>query len=481
MIRVAKFLVGLSFSLWSTFTHGKEIKRQFHAYSFDSNRTHPSSGCKKYITAHEETNIQETISKYHLWPNAISKKQKITPDSVLFGIGEALDEIWRNQHPKDCSKAKFLITGSHVGGFGSELHVMGAILGLAMEMGRVYLQNPLVPDLQRWEMDNHHCRSQNKTNLECYYEPWSSCTVFDAFGPDAMAILRRNHLGQQTLPTIQWNHAPATALHDPKNKEAFLKQYVRDKVIRMNPMASIKFGVVPSSFMPLLNCSPMNPLHFYYWWRAVSMTFVLRPNPYALGWMKSNQLTHFDRLADDAVGVYIRRGDKSIEMKLVGVNDYQSAIDLLWSENFIQPFQSSHSHSHSSETHIRPLFLASEDSKVIEEMIHWSKTNRTEYKIAITEIFDRKGLLAEKSHVERKRSGPQTHHPDEYLSMMLNLHYLLRSAAWVCTLGSNYCRLVDELRTTVAAKADHPFADLSVESCPSPPCVYQEIKYFDWR
>jgi hypothetical protein len=474
---VVEVIVVLFLSLWSPLTHANGPKRQFHAYSFDSNRTHPSSGCKKYITAHEETDIQEMVSKYRLWPNVISKKQKITSDSVLFGIGEALDEIWRHQHPEDCSKAKFLITGSHVGGFGSELHVMGAILGLAMEMGRVYLQNPLVPDLMRWEMDNPHCRSQNKTNLECYYEPWTSCTVFDALGPNAMAILRQDHLNQGPFPTIQWKNAPPTALHDPKFKESFLKQYQRDKVIRMSPMASIKYGVIPSTFLPLLNCSPMNPAHLHYWWRAVSVTFIMRPNRYALGWIKSNQLTHFDHQADDAVGVYIRRGDKSIEMKLVAVSEYQSAIDSMWSEKYIQPFQSTHSHSSGT----RSIFLASEDSKVLEEMIHWAKLNRTEYKIAITEIFERKGLLAEKSHAERKRFGAQVHHPDEYLSMMLNLHYLLRSAAWVCTLGSNYCRVVDELRATVAAKADHPFADLSIESCPSPPCVYQEIKYFDWR
>lgn len=25
-----------------------------------------------------------------------------------------------------------------------------------------------------------HCKSQNKTNLECYYMPWSKCTLKDA-------------------------------------------------------------------------------------------------------------------------------------------------------------------------------------------------------------------------------------------------------------------------------------------------------------
>jgi hypothetical protein len=48
-------------------------------------------------------------------------------------------------------------------------------------------------------------------------------------------------------------------------------------------------------------------------------------------------------------------------------------------------------------------------------------------------------------------------------------------------MASNFCRVFDELRATVAAKADHPYVDLSVETCVHPPCVYTQLKNFDWR
>ena len=32
--------------------------------------------------------------------------------------------------------------------------------------------------------------------------------------------------------------------------------------------------------------------------------------------------------------------------------------------------------------------------------------------------------------------------------------------AWVCTLGSNWCGVIDELRSTVAGKAHMPFVDI---------------------
>jgi hypothetical protein len=38
--------------------------------------------------------------------------------------------------------------------------------------------------------------------------------------------------------------------------------------------------------------------------------------------------------------------------------------------------------------------------------------------------------------------------------MLLNLYYSLRSEAFVCTLKSNSCRIIDEMRATVGGKAN---------------------------
>lgn len=59
----------------------------------------------------------------------------------------------------------------------------------------------------------------------------------------------------------------------------------------------------------------------------------------------------------------------------------------------------------------------------------------------------------------------------EYISMLLNLYYSLRSEAYVCTLASNSCRIIDEMRATLGAKANRYFADLSIETCARPPCM----------
>jgi len=72
----------------------------------------------------------------------------------------------------------------------------------------------------------------------------------------------------------------------------------------------------------------------------------------------------------------------------------------------------------------------------------------------------------------------------QYISYLLNLEYAIKCEAWVCTIMSNTCRIIDELRSTVGGKANRAFIDLSKETCKSPPCGYSDsdrVMQFDWR
>ena len=112
--------------------------------------------------------------------------------------------------------------------------------------------------------------------------------------------------------------------------------------------------------------------------------------------------------------------------------------------------------------------------------------------------------------------------------MLLNLEYALKCDAFVCTLMSNWCRLIDELRATVGEsmleitlwfsrtqytalkttylsqysspqhiysiifyfilfcsvllgnRAHLPYVDLSVESCGKAMCFNEGVKDFEW-
>lgn len=454
----------------------------FHAYDSQKEVALDES-CKDFKDHYSSTEeFGNAVKKYKLWPDLVSPDHTFTPNSTIYGMKYALDAIWKHQHPSDCSKVKFLINGFHNGGFGSELHVLGGVFGLGMELDRVVLQNPIVHSAVTWETDNSFCQGQGKRFLECYYEPWSSCTIHDALGPDAMQILRGVPAGSTSHKHPKLVAFPVPTdyvdkLQEQSFRENFVKQHADKKTIMIKVPGWLKFGVVPHQFRQLLECSPMMPMFRYYWWRAISTAYIVRPNNNTIAWLNDHRLTALDS-HERFVSLYIRRGDKSIEAKLPPTNEFIHALGMLYDRNMID-FEVASQDSNSKKI----LFLASEDSKVISNMKEWAARHKR-YELHLTEVFDRKGLLAERSHEDRlkgRNANKPDHHPEEYLSMLLNVHYLVRASAYICTLSSNFCRVIDELRATAAAKADKPFVDLSEETCGRPPCVYGNLTFLDWR
>ena len=95
-----------------------------------------------------------------------------------------MGEIWKHQRPEDCTQSKFLISEGWPQGFGSEVHVVGNGLAIAMNMGRIYVMNPDGPISDKqlglnnsFQVDTKFCIERGKTTLECYFEKWTSCSI----------------------------------------------------------------------------------------------------------------------------------------------------------------------------------------------------------------------------------------------------------------------------------------------------------------
>ncbi len=90
---------------------------------------------------------------------------------------QAMDRIWRNQNPPDCSKAQYIISTGHHQGFGSEIDFMGVVLAMALDTG----EHVMVPHQQlclmlrldtgrvllqeggwTWRYENKHCQEQGR-------------------------------------------------------------------------------------------------------------------------------------------------------------------------------------------------------------------------------------------------------------------------------------------------------------------------------
>jgi hypothetical protein len=460
----------------------------FHAYNPSIRMTGTNSSnekrddkCSKYFEDHKNMDFSSMVKNYQLWSGLVGEERMkaLMPNDTIYGLKYALDTIWKHQHPTDCKTAKFLIPTKHNGGFGSELHVLANPLGLAMDLGRVYLPNPFLNEGSEWEFDNDFCRNQTeyrRFGFDCYYESWSSCTIFDALGDDALSLLKKwktNKYHSIPIPMIQIEKADIEYIYSDR----FLKHVSRiagaKKAAMVHMMHRLGGKYIPRVLKEVVECSPMLPKFQYYWWRAMTMAYVMRPNAATRQWIEQHRLPALEEAIalNNTAAIYVRRGDKDSEMRLSPIEEYIDGFQYLWTMGYIN--------SDKSKTP-RHIFVASESSTVVEQMKSWQAKHSDLYRIHFTEIFDRKGLFAEKTRAERKEGVTVVHHPEEYLSMLLNIHYLIQASGWVCTMSSNFCRVIDELRATVGGRAGQAFMDLSIEKCTHPPCLYGGFFDLDW-
>ena len=146
-------------------------------------------------------------------------------------------------------------------------------------------------------------------------------------------------------------------------------------------------------------------------------------------------------------------------MQLLDFSVYRETAEMMWTTGLTPSSRRNYlldSSSNSSDGKGRvngTLFITTEDPAVLKEAQEWGKDNN--WNIAFTNLFDRSVQTAYKTWEEIHRRGYKPVHDDlEYVSMLLNLQYALRCETWVCTLASNSCRVIDELRATVGGKVE---------------------------
>ena len=197
-----------------------------------------------------------------------------------------------------------------------------------MNLGRVLLQFPFNHDGMHWQINNEFCLNQSshnsnaQYNSECYFEPWSNCTLSDALGPgwnkksfkEFASTQHLRFLYEDGKNELKWLNSAQFAnlsekydkLHRLPNTITFMDYYDQEQFNR----------IIPYHFKDLLECSPVKTEFYYYWWRAVSSSFISRPNKATLKWLDDFADIQINS-SQKSVGLYIRRGDKAREMKLL--------------------------------------------------------------------------------------------------------------------------------------------------------------------
>lgn len=164
--------------------------------------------------------------------------------------------------------------------------------------------------------------------------------------------------------------------------------------------------------------------------------------------------------------MYIRHGDKGIEMSLVETYKYWEAAVTLHNNGLVSGSHSTNITIYNGSGRVDAggsVFIGSENASAIAEFESYGR--RYGWDIRYTNLFDRNEVTANldfitKNSYQRNRTS-LVHHDLEYLSMLLNIDYHLKGSAFVCTIKSNFCRVIDELRAALAGKANRYYVDLS--------------------
>ena len=266
---------------------------------------------------------------------------------------------------------------------------------------------------------------------------------------------------------------------------------------------------VPTVMTPIVRCLDLYKLGYaHFWWRAIGATFLMRPNNATLQLIEQHSDPELKAADGKCVSAYVRHGDKAIEMELIPFQQYADTASCMWhpQSTAVPSLQVSKNTSEiaamsknvtsrcttfpslsalkgaaktkemsfvsgwDSAKDSRLFYLGSEDPVVFSQARLWAAIHNINLRYSnLSQVLlsDRQSIM---KHKDMERSMP-ANRQYEYFSYLLHLSELIRCRAMVCTLASNFCRLVDELRATVGGKAGAYMADLSTETCLKPPCV----------
>jgi len=159
----------------------------------------------------------------------------------------------------------------------------------------------------------------------------------------------------------------------------------------------------------------------------------------------------------------VRRGDKHVEMAMVPISEYTAAIESLEKHNMLWSLTSGSSEEQSSSSSsYKHIYFGSEDFEALQEIRNWSHSHG--WKLHHSEFFDRRhvttGLRNYDKQNELVAAGADVHDEMEYFAMIYDLDRHLKCESFVCTMASNFCRLIDELRATIAGKANRHYVDI---------------------
>lgn len=255
-----------------------------------------------------------TGAEYRLPPHYFADDDRLSRDGNVGRLpftAEAQAHIYAHQNPSDCSRATLVHFPNHPYGFGSNVHVLTAGLGHALNNGLVVVFGGYGAHLAQGD----YCAYPQPRSLECFFKPLSNCPIAD----------------------------PAD--------------------VRAMPTATKENGERLDVFTANLTSLGFTSDDIKHWWRAQAALYIMRLNDRTARLLQQRRiaLAEFQLLPlplpAGTISIHIRHSDKRSEATLVPTTEYWKAALDLYSN------LTSNKHATKSQT----IFLSSEDAAVFGE------------------------------------------------------------------------------------------------------------------
>ncbi|KAH0795525.1 mitochondrial inner membrane protein required for protein import [Histomonas meleagridis] len=330
----------------------------------------------------------------------------------IYGTEEIQRIIYENQYPKDCSQRDFIILPSlRKNGIGSIIHVIGAHIANGILLNRTVVYDPT--DQNRYS-NFSQCKGLN--GFDCFFQPLSSCQL------------------------------------KPEEIDYSNPRYLKDPPFNRTQL--------PESVNKFFSETSSPPEIYYFLWRMQTAYFISHYNDNLKEWVKEfkekyivNPKDHYD------VSVFIRRGSKYIEMKLVPADKYRYPLEIIKKLK--------------SDNKKLSVFVNSDDSKALNEFLQYKDMYDISYYNCTRPKGGHDHSLA---HDEKSALW-------ESISSLANLVELVKVDYMVGTMGSNWGRLILELNMQYFNNSVRfPFFEVGDNVCvtPSQCRICNKKLAFDW-
>lgn len=310
-------------------------------------------------------------------------------------------QVYRLQNPKDCATTRLLVAKhwSINCGFGADMHVMSAVLHVALMLNRTLV----VDDRQWWWFAKNSASHRSTLGLKC--DPDTSSCLFMPVSRCKIEDIPRRLLDQSKLFL-------GDSRVDPSLSESEPWAFQEDRILRVEKPHRYYCDHMHPGFQD------MGEL----WYRSKLMQFLMKLTPastLALSGLKSRI-----GLTNPAIGVHVRRGD-NYENPNFSFETYSKAVEFL-----------------QKDYDINTIFLASDDQNAIEDAIrkNWvTMANPKRYRGAVkTDHGEDNGAKYYDMPADFAESW-------DFFAAVFELLLLAECDHLVASLGSNFGRLAFEL------------------------------------